>query len=216
MGQMISHLINENSDLNLLAGVDVNDILSDEQINEADVLIDFSTPSAMLKYASIAAGKKKPMVIGTTGLTEDEINQLRTLSNKTAILFSPNMSLGVNVLWNLIKNAGNALNDSYKIEISETHHVHKKDKPSGTAKMMLQVAQKTKAGKSQDMPVEALRHGEVVGNHTIKFSHPLETLEITHRAHDRSVFAMGALTAAKWIVDKKPGLYDMSDVLNLG
>ncbi len=197
-----------------------------------EVVIDFTTPQGTLRMLQMAEAQGKPMVIGTTGFTKDEIQLIESAGKKIPIVFSPNMSIGVNVLFKLITEAAAALGEAYDAEILEIHHRKKKDAPSGTAIRMAEVLAAARgtslqkvgcfsrhgnigARKTGEIGVQSLRAGDVVGEHTLTFAGPGERIELTHRAHNRNNFARGALMAARWVADKSPGLYDMMDVLNL-
>ncbi len=208
MGSRIISLISESTDLELAAGIDLGNSLADV-IDKADVIIDFSAPNASVENAMLAAERKKAIIIGTTGLSEEQEAAIKKSSSSTAILHAPNMSIGVNVMFKLIKDAAAVLGDSYRIKIEETHHVHKKDKPSGTAKRMFDLIPNPDIVTG----VDSHREGEVIGDHKIDFSGNDEVLTISHHAESRDIFARGAITAARWIAGKPVGLYDMSDVL---
>jgi 4-hydroxy-tetrahydrodipicolinate reductase len=152
------------------------------------------------------------MVIGTTGLDASQENDIAERSRNIPIVFAPNMSIGVNLLFKIVKEAAGALSGDFDIRIDETHHIHKKDSPSGTAKMINKVI---KEASGQDVPIKAFREGEVIGNHGIMFESEFETLEIRHNAKTRDVFAAGALKAAKFLKDKSSRLYTMADVLGI-
>lgn len=181
-----------------------------EIIQKGEVIIDFTLPEATAEHLALAIQYQKPIVIGTTGHTPQQQAAFEKAAKTIPILFSPNMSIGVNVMFRLIEEASQRLGKSFSAEITETHHVHKKDRPSGTAKAMGQVVEKTTG---QKPPIDSIREGEVVGEHSIVFGSEFEHLAIFHRAIDRKVFAAGALRAAEWILDKKPGLYSMQEVL---
>lgn len=198
----------------------------------ADVLIDFSSRSATVAHSKIAAKHGIAMVVGTTGLDAKEGAAIRLAAKRIPIVWSPNMSLGVNVLFSLVARAAATLGISYDVEISETHHKHKKDAPSGTALRLAEevaaarrqklgdVAVHGRSGQTGERPVgeiaiHAMRMGDVVGDHTVCFATDGERLELTHRASSRDAFAVGALRAAMWLKGKKPGLYSMKDVLGL-
>ncbi|MBI2091848.1 MAG: 4-hydroxy-tetrahydrodipicolinate reductase [Deltaproteobacteria bacterium] len=184
-------------------------------INNGDVLVDFTTAEASINNLKIAAASKKPVVIGTTGHSPEQRSEILSLSKIVPVVFSPNMSVGVNLMWKLIEESASVLGKDYQIDIIETHHVHKKDAPSGTAKKMIEAVAASGGYDLKKIKVKSIREGEVVGDHTILFTSPYERLEITHRAFSREVFAAGALRAALWVVDKKAGLYSMSDVLDI-
>ncbi|MFH1836840.1 MAG: 4-hydroxy-tetrahydrodipicolinate reductase [Candidatus Omnitrophota bacterium] len=179
---------------------------------EIDCLIDFTLPRPTLEHLKICSERGVPMVIGTTGFSEEEKAKIKIASQKAAIVFSPNMAIGVNLLFKIVSEAAKVLGEEFKIKIDETHHVHKKDSPSGTAKM---IAEKIKESIGRDIPIEAAREGEVIGNHGIIFDGEYENIEIRHDAKSRDVFAKGAVKAAKFVIGKKPGLYSMADVLGL-
>ena len=180
---------------------------------QGDVLIEFTSPEATVKHVQLAQEARKPMVIGTTGLAEAELLSLRNAAKIIPIVFSPNMSVGVNVLFEIAQLACQRLGTSYEVEIVEAHHKHKKDAPSGTAKRLAEVVAAARQQPASGVPVHAIRAGDIVGDHTVILAGPSERLELTHRAHNREVFAQGALRAAQFVVKQKPGLYDMSHVL---
>ncbi len=197
----------------------------------ADVLIDFSFPSAVEKHALLAAQLKKPMVIGSTGLSDTARANIQKAAEQTPIIWSPNMSLGVNLLFMLAALIAKQL-AAYDVEIIETHHRHKKDAPSGTALRLAEtvaaarevslntVVSYGRQGMEDARPlgqigVHSVRAGDVVGDHTIVFATNGERLELTHRASSRECFAVGALRAAKWVMGRKPGLYTMQHVLGI-
>jgi len=175
-----------------------------------DVFIDFTTPQATLTNLDYLARYKKGAVIGTTGLNTQQLSKLQDISKIVPVVFSPNMSVGVNVLFDMLPEITKRLGPEYSIEITEAHHQAKKDAPSGTAKRIGQIIADV-TGKQ--ITIHALRLGDIVGEHTIIFCGNSERIEITHRAHSRDLFALGALKAAKWIVGKPAGLYSMQDVL---
>ncbi len=196
------------------------------------VVIEFSTPAATLEHVKLAAGKKIPIVIGTTGSDQKQLAEIKKLSRRTPILLSANMSLGVNLLVSLLGKVAKTLGDDYDVEIIEAHHRFKKDAPSGTALALGRsvaqglnrdldkvgvngrkgiVGERTK----QEIAMLSVRAGDIVGDHTVIFGGIGERLEFIHRAHSRETFAHGALRAAQWLVKQKPGLYGMQDVLEL-
>ena len=219
MGGLIARLIAENKNFSLLGAVEkINhpnlgkkiegiEIICDlaEVIGESDVVIEFTTPAATLAHLAICGKKNVPAVIGTTGFSQEEIGEIRTISEKIPVLLSPNMSLGVNLLFKLVKEAATILKD-YEVEIVETHHNKKKDAPSGTAKKIAEIV--------GDVPIHSLRFGNVVGEHQVIFVGKSERLELFHRAEERETFARGALKAAAFIVNQNPALYSMEDVLS--
>lgn len=212
-------------------GVPISDDV-DEAIAKSDVLIDFSSPEASIDHLRAVCKAGKAIVIGTTGLSEAQNNEVLDLSQKTRCLMAPNMSLGVNLLFNLVEKVAQALGEGYDVEIVESHHNQKKDAPSGTAVKLAEViASSLKrnlnevgvygrhgivgARKPSEIGVMALRGGDIVGEHTVIFVTGGERLELIHRAHSRDAFAKGAIQAAIWLSDKPNGLYEMRDVLGL-
>ncbi len=204
----------------------------DEVIDKSDVLIEFTHHEASVSHLSLAAEKGKPMVIGTTGFTAQEMDAIRTFTRKTPCVLAPNTSVGVNVLFKVLEDVARILGDDYEVEIIEAHHNQKKDAPSGTAIKMAQIIADvlkrdlerdavftrrgmTGARKRTEIGIQAIRGGDIVGDHNVMFITEGERLEFIHRAHSRDNFARGAIRAAKWVVGKPPGLYDMQDVLGL-
>lgn len=198
----------------------------------SNVVIDFTTPDATAIHAALAHEFGVPLVVGTTGLDNVQIAALETAAKKTAVVYSANYSLGVNLLCALVELAANKLSDAYDIEIFEAHHKHKKDAPSGTAYMLGKAAARGRNIDLESMMIpgrfgpvgervrgsigmSVFRGGDVVGEHTVTLAGPGERIELAHKASDRSIFAKGALKAALWISGQKPGLYSMRDVLGL-
>lgn len=181
------------------------------EIQHADVVIDFTVAEATVKLASEVAKYKKAYVIGTTGFSETQKKIIFDFSQAIPIMQSPNMSMGVNVFFKIAQETARAL-PKYDVEIIESHHVHKKDAPSGTALHAGSLIE-TITGKS--VKYQSIREGEIVGDHRVIFNGPAERLELFHHAGSRDSFAAGSLTAAKWLVKQKPGLYSMNDVLGL-
>ena len=203
-----------------------------ECISLGDVLIDFTHPSTTLLHVKLALSSHCQMVIGTTGLSDVLIREIKKASKRIGIVQSPNMSLGVNLLFRLAALTASVLDPSYDVEIVEAHHRHKKDAPSGTAlELVRQIAQARKisldsnvvfgrkgevgARKKGIVGVHAVRGGDVVGDHTVSFLTEGERLELIHRASSRGAFAKGALLAAKFIAKKRFGFYNMQQVLGL-
>ena len=201
-------------------------------VAKADVLIDFTVAEACLGNARAAVSAGKSVVIGTTGLTDAQKDELRELSRQQPIVFAPNMSVGVNLLFKLTQEAAAALGLDYNVEITEIHHNQKVDSPSGTAVRLAECAaealdlsynQHVAHGREgpigkrpvREIGMHALRGGDVAGEHTVAFFGEGERIELTHRAHNRDNFARGALLAARFTQKAKPGLYDMQDVLGL-
>ncbi len=201
-------------------------------VKDGEVIVDFTLPQETLMVLQEAVVKKKPMVIGTTGFTTEDEKKIKQASHKIPIVLSPNMSVGVNVVFKLIHDAVTALGGGYDIEILEVHHRHKKDAPSGTALRMGEVAALARGAslpqvgrfarygtigtrQTNEIGIQSLRGGDIVGEHTVIFAGPGERIELTHRAHSRNNFARGALMAARWVANQSPGVYDMMDVLGL-
>lgn len=175
-----------------------------------DVLIDFTSPEATELNLDYVARYKKALVLGTTGLSENQVKKVQDIAKVVPVVFSPNMSVGVNVLFKFLPELAKHLGPDYKIEIIEAHHKAKKDAPSGTAKMIAGVLADVSG---ENIPTHAIRLGDIVGDHTVIFCGNSERIEIKHQAHSRDLFALGALKAAKWIAGKPAGLYSMQDVL---
>jgi 4-hydroxy-tetrahydrodipicolinate reductase len=203
----------------------------DEFLPEIDVLIDFTSPSSTLKNLEYAKKHKIPVVIGTTGFSYEQKIDISETSKSVPIVFSPNMSIGINILFKIVEDVVKKIPD-YDIEIIELHHNKKKDSPSGTAAELMRIAAasvKKKVSKvavygrhcadslreKNEIGIFSIRGGDIVGEHTVYFAGIGERLELTHKAHSRNTFAVGAIRAAKWVVGKKHGLYNMADVLNL-
>ena len=184
-----------------------------QAMSRGDVLVEFTVPVVTVEHLQLAQQLGKPMVIGTTGLSETQIAALQSAAKAIPIVFSPNMSVGVNVLFEVAQAAAQRLGAAFDVEVVESHHHQKKDAPSGTAKRLADVLASARKQPSASIPVHAVRAGDIVGDHTVIFAGPSERLELTHRAHSRDVFAQGALKAAQFVVRQRPGLYDMSDIL---
>ena len=204
---------------------------SEKAFKRADVIIDFTVPACTLNILKIASKLKKKIVIGTTGFSISQENQIKKFSKKIPILKAGNMSLGVNLLMYLTEIVSKSLNDEYLIKILDVHHKYKKDYPSGTALMLgegIAIGKKNnlynligkKFLKKNSFPYgkkinfNSIRKGEIIGEHEVKFSNGKEIITINHEAFDRALYSDGALTASKWLMGKKPGLYSMRDLLN--
>lgn len=196
------------------------------------VAIHFSSPEATVEQLEWSVANRLPAIIGTTGLKPEQIKKIRDAAHRIPVVFAPNMSIGVNVLFKIVGDVARVLGESYDIEIAEMHHRFKKDAPSGTARRLGEIAAEAMGGTYDDLVVDgrsgmtgerpgrqigmhALRGGDVVGEHTVTFATLGERLELTHRAHNRETFAHGALRAAAWAADQPAGLYDMQDVLGI-
>ncbi len=194
-------------------GVAISDDLN-ESIKKCDCVIDFTAPGATLSNLKIAKINKKPIVIGTTGFTKESLKEIESASLDIPILFSPNMSVSVNLVFDLVRKTAKTLGGAYSVKMEEVHHIHKKDKPSGTGKLLAEMIKKERED-LKDISIKSIREGEVVGDHKIIFDSEEDTIEITHKAKTRDIFALGAIQAAKFLVDKPKGLYSMKDVLEL-
>lgn len=183
-----------------------------EIIQKCDVVIDFTAPLATMANIKAAVKFKKPIVVGTTGLTEDQVESVKDAAKSIPVLFSPNMSFGVNVVFDIISKTAASLGSSYQVKIEEVHHIQKKDKPSGTAKMIGAIIKDARKDIA-DVDIESIREGEVVGDHKVIFESASDIIEVSHRAKSRDIFADGALRAAKFLVGKPKGLYSMKDIL---
>ncbi len=224
------------ADAGEMAGIGKNGVLLQADINQliADfhTLIDFTRPQATLQNLASCVENGKNMVIGTTGFSDEEKQQIKAAAASIAIVFAPNMSVGVNLCFKLLDIAARVLGDNVDIEVLEAHHRHKVDAPSGTALRMGEVVAEAlgrdlqacavygRQGqigerKSSTIGFETIRAGDIVGDHTVLFADIGERVEITHKASSRLTFANGALRAACWLQNKNTGLYDMQDVLGL-
>jgi len=204
---------------------------SEKAFSRTDLIIDFTIPKCTLEILKIASKLKKKVVIGTTGFNKNQENLIKSYSKKIPILKAGNMSLGVNLLMYLTEIASKSLNNEYLSKIFEIHHKHKKDYPSGTALMLGKgiadgknknfynlIGKKFLNKKSfpygKKINFNSIRKGEIIGEHEVKFSNGKEIITLNHEAFDRALYSDGALTAAKWLMKKKPGLYSMRDLLN--
>lgn len=201
-------------------------------IKHSDCVIDFSHPEASIQNLESAVKHNKAIVIGTTGFSHHQRENLKKLAQKTKVVAAPNMSIGVNLLFKVVSDVADILGSDYDVEIVEAHHRLKKDAPSGTAMRIAEVlasalkrdlekvAVYERKGiigerKPEEIGIQTIRAGDIVGDHTVVFGGLGERLEITHRAHSRETFARGAVRAAMWLVKQENGLYDMQDVLGL-
>ncbi len=182
-----------------------------EMIRDIDVLIDFTLPEATLQHLEQCLKFKKAIVIGTTGFSEEQKGRILEVAKKIAVVFSPNMSIGVNLLFELVREASRQLPRDYSVGIQEAHHVHKKDAPSGTAKFLAQIAREERG--EIDIAINSVREGEIIGDHEVVFDSPWDTIKLSHHAKTRDIFAKGALEAARFVAAKKKGLFEMQDVL---
>jgi 4-hydroxy-tetrahydrodipicolinate reductase len=254
MGGRIIHMIRQSKDVMLSAafehsghpsvGQDVGQVVGlggigikveaslEEVMDVGDVLIDFTAPPATLENVRLAASKSLPMVIGTTGITGNALEEVRAHAKKIRCVMAPNMSVGVNVMFRIAEEMARILGKDYDMEILEVHHRLKKDAPSGTAVKLAQilasaverdldqVAVYERRGmigerSDEEIGIQTWRAGDITGEHTVMFGGVGERLELVHRAHNRDNFARGAVRAAAWIVNQPVGFYDMQDVLGL-
>jgi 4-hydroxy-tetrahydrodipicolinate reductase len=224
------------TDAGLPAGLGAIGVLISDDLNAVvdgcDVLIDFTTPKVSLKNLEVCGLKKKAIVIGSTGFTPDERLLAAELAKDIPAVLAPNMSVGVNVCFKVLKDVAKTLGDDFDVEIVELHHNKKKDAPSGTAVRMGEVVAEA-LGRDynkvanyhregicgertrEEIGMQTVRGGDIIGEHTVYFIGMGERIEISHRAMTRDMFSRGSVRAAKWIVGKTPGLYDMQDVLGL-
>lgn len=214
-----------------ISGVKITDNI-ESALKNADVLVDFTRPEASMVYLAACQKAKVKMIIGTTGFTAEQKLVIEAAAKNIAIVFAPNMSVGVTLLINLVQSAAKVLNEGYDIEVLEAHHRHKVDAPSGTA-LRLGEAAASALGRNLDecavygregvtgerdpstIGFATVRGGDVVGDHTVLFAGIGERVELTHKASSRATFALGALRAAKFLSTKQSGLFDMRDVLSL-
>jgi len=211
MGQTILDLAKNDPKIEIVAQCDLGDTI-ESAIKDCDVAIDFSNANTIGEICAAASKHGKALVIGTTAHSSEQRRLIETAGKALPIVFASNFSVGVNALFALTRRAAEILGADFAPEIIETHHTKKKDAPSGTAKTLGEILKR--AGKLE-VPIQSIREGEVVGEHTVIFIGPEERLELTHRAGSREIFARGALRAAMWIVGKPAGLYSMQDVLGI-
>ncbi len=239
MGQMITGIVANDPDVDIVAGVDVSDHIKNnypvfKSISEcdaqADVIIDFANASAVDVLLEYAAGRQIPVVLCTTGLSEAQLEHMKQTSEKVAILKSANMSLGINTIMKLLKEITPLFAESgFDIEIVEKHHNQKLDAPSGTALALADSVNEALGNEyeyvydrsnrrekrpKKEIGISAVRGGSIVGDHDVIFAGMDEVVTISHTAYSRAVFGKGAVAAAKFLADKGPGMYDMSDVIN--
>ena len=239
MGQMITGIVANDPDVDIVAGVDVSEHIKNnypvfKSISEcdaqADVIIDFANASAVDVLLEYAAGRQIPVVLCTTGLSEAQLEHMKQASEKVAILKSANMSLGINTIMKVLKEITPLFAESgFDIEIVEKHHNQKLDAPSGTALALADSVNEALGNEyeyvydrsnrrekrpKKEIGISAVRGGSIVGDHDVIFAGMDEVVTISHMAYSRAVFGKGAVAAAKFLADKGPGMYDMSDVIN--
>ncbi len=237
MGRVIGALVKDDPTCQIVGGIDLVDDATlsfpvfsspDKVTVKADVIIDFSHPSCLEPIMNYSAENKIPVVVCTTGLSPEQKAYMASKSAETAVFFSANMSLGVNVLIDLAKKATTVLEDNFDIEIVEAHHNRKLDAPSGTALYIADAINEAckeskeyvydrhsvrKKREKREMGIHAIRGGTIVGEHTVIFAGNDEIIELKHTALSRDVFAEGAIAAAKFMTGKAPGMYDMNDLI---
>jgi len=237
MGRVVTSLVMSDPTLTIMAGIDINTQKLDDYpvfadpnniTDKADVIIDFSSPSALDTLLSYSLKTKTPLILCATGYTPEQITEIDNASKQIPVFRSGNMSLGINLLADLIKRACQVLGEEFDIEIVERHHKRKVDAPSGTALMLADAAavalpykpeyvyereSKRKPRDKSEIGISAVRGGTIVGVHDVIFAGQDEVIELRHTAASRDVFAVGALKAAKYMIDKPPGMYNMKDVL---
>jgi len=224
-------ILTENRPINKRIHGIIPEFNTEYAFKKTDIIIDFTIPKCTLEVLKIASKLKKKVVVGTTGFSRSQEGQIKKYSKKIPILKAGNMSLGVNLLMYLTEIASKSLNEDYLSKIFEVHHKHKKDYPSGTALML---GKGIAVGKGKNLysligkkylnkksfpygnkiNFSSLRKGKIIGEHEVKFSSGKEIITLNHEAFDRALYSDGALTAAKWLMKKKPGLYSMRDLLN--
>jgi len=240
MGTTIGRIVSEAPDMELVGGVDIREgtLFGTEVVPAAeidaflkekkpDVLIDFTVAAAAVENVRAAAANGVALVVGTTGFSPEQREVIRgAVEGHVPAVISSNFSVGVNIFWKLVREAARELGD-YDIEVTEAHHRHKKDAPSGTAKTILEILDQELGGREKvygrvgeterkgEIGVHVIRGGDIVGDHSVLFAGNFECIEISHRAYDRAVFAQGAVRAARWIKGREPRIYSMQEVLGL-
>ena len=237
MGQVITRLAAEDNDVEIVAGFDINDSVSntypvfkapEEFFGEADVIIDFSHPASLTGLLKYCKKRSLPVILATTGYSADQKKEMEEASKEIPVFFSANMSLGINLLIDLAKKATKLLEGNFDIEIVERHHNQKIDAPSGTALAIADAIDETlsypaeyvydrhsvrKKRKNTEIGISSVRGGTIVGDHEIIFAGNDEVIELSHHAASKEVFAVGAIKAAKYMKGKSAGMYDMNDLI---
>jgi len=213
MGRTVVDLSKTDPKIEIVAQCDLGDPI-DPAMKNCHVAIDFSHADAITEICRTALHHHKSLVIGTTGHSQEQRRLIENAAQSLPIVFTSNFSIGVNALFWLTREAAELLGRDFDPRIIETHHKMKKDAPSGTAKALAETLKAARKMKNE-VPIQSIREGDVVGEHTVIFSGPGECLELTHRAASREIFARGALRAADWVIGKPAGLYSMQDVLGL-
>lgn len=237
MGQTLTGLIGQLDDMKVVAGVDLDTASKGYPVFqslaecpvEADVLIDFSHPKTLPGFLPVALARHLPAVIATTGMSPDDVASIEAAAKKIPVFRTANMSLGVNLMQNLVRDASKVLGERYDVEIVEKHHKLKKDSPSGTALMLADSINEVRVKKlryvcgregrdslrqADELGIHALRGGTIVGEHDVYFTGTDELIQVGHKAYTRTVFATGAIAAARYLARQKPGLYTMQDMIN--
>jgi 4-hydroxy-tetrahydrodipicolinate reductase len=240
MGTTIGRLVNESKEFTLVGGVDIRpgnffgaEVVESSRMDDLlksvqpDVVIDFTVAAAAVENVKCAARNGAALVVGTTGFSDEQRAVLeKAISGNVPAVISSNFSIGVNIFWQLLREAARLLPE-YDVEVLEAHHRYKKDAPSGTAKTILQIldqelgprekvyGREGMMERGREIGVHVIRGGDIVGDHSVLFSGNFETITLSHRAYDRSVFAQGALKATNWVPGKSPGIYGMDSVLGL-
>ncbi len=213
MGKTIVDLARTDREIDIVAQCDLGDPI-ETAMEDCDVAIDFSHADAITEICRAALHCNKSLVIGTTGHSQAQRQTIKEAARSLPIVLASNFSVGVNVLFWLTRKAAERFGDDFSAEIVEAHHKTKRDAPSGTAKTLAELLKAARKIENE-IPIQSIREGDVVGEHTVIFKGPEERLELTHRAASREIFARGALRAAKWVMGRPPGLYSMQDVLGL-
>src|SRR5215475_14724063 len=211
MGKTVREVAQNDPEIQIAGLCDLGDSI-ELAMKNCEVAIDFSQADSIDEICRAALQHGKSLVIGTTGHSQQQRKTIEETAHSAPVVLASNFSVGVNVLLWLTQKAAELLGSDFNPEIVETHHKMKKDAPSGTAKTLAEIL---KAVLNSEIPIQSIREGDIVGEHTVIFGGPGERLELTHRAANRGIFAAGALRAAKWIINKPPGLYSMQDVLGL-
>ncbi len=240
MGQTLGRMVQEAPDMELVGGINLKpssffgaEIVEAKDADallkktKADVVIDFTVASAVVGNVQVAARNNCALIVGTTGISPEQRAEMeKAINGHVPAVISTNFSIGVAIFQQLVRESARLLKD-YDIEVIEAHHRNKKDAPSGTAKTILQIIEEEAGAREKqygregmterknEIGVHVIRGGDIVGDHKVMYSKNYETIELSHRAYDRSVFASGAIVAARWVAGKKPGIYGMSDVLGL-
>lgn len=231
MGQAVIQATERDPDTVVGAAIDMGDSLADA-LTKSDVVIDFTTHHFTDELVAACLKAHKPLVIGTTGHTADELARIKEAAKTLPIVHAPNFSVGVNTLFWLTRKAAQILGEPFDLEVIEMHHRMKTDSPSGTARRLVEILceetevsydKDTRHGRfgdvgartKKEIGVHAIRGGDVVGDHTVVFANIGERVELTHKASSRDTFAGGSVRAAKWLASQKPGVYDMQNVLGL-